>query len=58
MNFAPCRVGDGGRTLHLAGGVDLPVPVPRVVECARHQGGTLTFAEVQHPAWGRSDDSA
>ena len=43
MNFAPCRVGDGGRTLHLAGGVDFPVPLPRVAECARHQGRTLTF---------------
>ena len=26
MNFLPCRVGEGGRTLHLAGAVDLPVP--------------------------------
>ena len=26
MNFLPCRVGEGGRTLHLPGGVDLPVP--------------------------------
>ena len=24
MNFLPCRIGEGGRTLHLAGGVDLP----------------------------------
>ena len=43
MNFLPCRVGDGGRTLHLAGGVQLPVPAPRVAECARHAGRTLDF---------------
>ena len=35
MNFLPCRVGEGGRALHLAGGVDLPVPARRVAECAR-----------------------
>jgi multiple sugar transport system ATP-binding protein len=43
MNFLPCRVGDGGRTLHLAGRLDLPVPARRVTECARHVGRALTF---------------
>ena len=43
MNFAPCRVGDGGRTLHLSGELDLPVPASRIAECARHQGRALTF---------------
>jgi ABC-type sugar transport system ATPase subunit len=43
MNFAPCRVGEGGRTLHLPAGLDLPVPANRVAECARHQGRALTF---------------
>ena len=43
MNFLPCRVGEGGRTLHLAGGVELPVPPSRVDECARHAGRALTF---------------
>jgi ABC-type sugar transport system ATPase subunit len=43
MNFAPCRVGEGGRTLHLPGGLDLPVPPARVAACAPHAGRTLTF---------------
>jgi multiple sugar transport system ATP-binding protein len=43
MNFAPCRVGEGGRTLHLPAGLDLPVPDNRVAECARHHGRALTF---------------
>ncbi|MET0440726.1 MAG: sn-glycerol-3-phosphate ABC transporter ATP-binding protein UgpC [Casimicrobiaceae bacterium] len=43
MNFAPCRVGEGGRTLHLPARLDLPVPASRVAECARHQGRALTF---------------
>jgi ABC-type sugar transport system ATPase subunit len=43
MNFLPCRVGEGGRTLHLVGGVDLPVPASRVEECARHVGRALSF---------------
>jgi multiple sugar transport system ATP-binding protein len=43
MNFLPCRIGDGGRTLHLPCGVDLPVPAKRVAECARHIGRTVTF---------------
>ncbi|HSV21159.1 MAG TPA: sn-glycerol-3-phosphate ABC transporter ATP-binding protein UgpC [Casimicrobiaceae bacterium] len=43
MNFLPCRVGDGGRMLHLDGGVDLPVPPARIAECARHTGRALVF---------------
>jgi multiple sugar transport system ATP-binding protein len=43
MNFLPCRIGEGGRTLHLVGGVDLPVPASRVAECARHVGRALSF---------------
>ncbi len=43
MNFAPCRVGEGGRVLHLPAGIDLPVPANRAAECARHQGRALTF---------------
>jgi len=43
MNFLRCRVGEGGRTLHLAAGVDLPVPANRVAECARHVGRALSF---------------
>jgi multiple sugar transport system ATP-binding protein len=43
MNFLPCRIGEGGRVLHLVGGVDLPVPPARVPECARHVGRALTF---------------
>jgi ABC-type sugar transport system ATPase subunit len=43
MNFAPCRVGEGGRVLHLGAGIDLKVPAKRVAECARHQGRALNF---------------
>jgi len=43
MNFLPCRIGDGGRLLHLQGGVHLPVPAKRVAECARHIGRAVTF---------------
>jgi multiple sugar transport system ATP-binding protein len=43
MNFLDCRVGEGGRMLHLPGGVDLRVPERRVAECARHAGRTVTF---------------
>ncbi len=43
MNFLSCRIGEGGRVLHLVGGVDLPVPPGRVPECARHVGRALTF---------------
>jgi len=43
MNFMDARVGESGRTLHLAGGIDLPVPATRVPECARHAGRELRF---------------
>jgi len=43
MNFLPARIGEGGRTIHLPGGVDLPVPETRVAECARHVGREATF---------------
>jgi ABC-type sugar transport system ATPase subunit len=43
MNFLPCRVGEGGRRLHLPGGVDLPVPAQRVAETAKHIGRTVVF---------------
>ena len=43
MNFAACRIGEGGRVLHLPGGLDLPVPPIRVAECARHHGREVTF---------------
>ena len=43
MNFLPCRVGEGGRVLHLPGSVDLPVPAARVAGCARHIGRALRF---------------
>jgi ABC-type sugar transport system ATPase subunit len=53
MNFLPCRVGEGGRTLHLPGGVDLPVPAPRVPLCAQHAGRALTFGlRPEHVAVG------
>ena len=43
MNFAPCRVSDGGSVIHVAGGVDLAVPRNRLSECARHARRELTF---------------
>jgi ABC-type sugar transport system ATPase subunit len=43
MNFLPARVGEGGRVVHLAGGVDVAVPARRVAECARHVGRELVF---------------
>ncbi len=43
MNFLACRVGEGGRMLHLPGALDLPVPAARVAECARHGGRALLF---------------
>jgi ABC-type sugar transport system ATPase subunit len=57
MNFLPARVGEGGRTLHLPGGVDLPVPARRVAECARHTGRELTFGlRPEHITSGRRGD--
>jgi multiple sugar transport system ATP-binding protein len=43
MNFLSCRVGEGGRVLHLPGAVDLPVPASRIAGCARHIGQALIF---------------
>ena len=43
MNFLPCRMGADGRHVHLAGGLDLPVPANRIPECARHAGRELLF---------------
>jgi multiple sugar transport system ATP-binding protein len=43
MNFVPCIVGDGGRTLRLAGDIELPVPDARIAECAPHDGRALDF---------------
>ncbi len=43
MNFLRCVVGDGGRTLDVAGGIDVPVPERRVSACAPHAGRELVF---------------
>ncbi len=57
MNFLPCRIGEGGRTLHLAGGVDLPVPALRVAECARQVGRAVTFGlRPEHIGAGTAGD--
>jgi ABC-type sugar transport system ATPase subunit len=59
MNFLPCRVGEGGRTLHLPGDVELPVPAPRVAECARHAGRALTYGlRPEHISVGTSAEPA
>jgi multiple sugar transport system ATP-binding protein len=59
MNFLPCRVGEGGRTLHLPGSVELPVPAARVAECARHAGRALTYGlRPEHISAGASADAA
>jgi len=56
MNFLPCRVGEGGRSLHLPGGIDLAVPATRVAECARHVGRALTFGlRPEHVGAGAQD---
>jgi ABC-type sugar transport system ATPase subunit len=56
MNFLPARIGEGGRTIHLPGGVDLPVPARRVAECARHVGREVTFGlRPEHITSGRHD---
>ena len=58
MNFLACRVGEGGRSLHLPGGLDLPVPAPRIAECARHAGRTLTFGlRPEHIGAGASTET-
>ncbi len=57
MNFLPCRIGEGGRTIHLAGGVDLPVPARRVAECARHVGRDVVFGlRPEHVGVARAGD--
>ncbi|MCC6194468.1 MAG: sn-glycerol-3-phosphate ABC transporter ATP-binding protein UgpC [Burkholderiales bacterium] len=57
MNFLPCRVGEAGRTLHLPGAVDLPVPAARAGECARHAGRSLVFGlRPEHIAAGASGE--
>ncbi len=58
MNFMPCRIGEGGRVLHLPGGVDLPVPARRVPETTRHIGRSVTFGlRPEHIAVGAVDDA-
>ena len=57
MNFLPARIGEGGRVLHLPGGVDLPVPPARVAECAKHAGRELTFGlRPEHITTGRAGE--
>ena len=57
MNFLPCRVGEGGRTLHLPGGLDVPVPARRTAECARHVGRALNFGlRPEHVSAGASGE--
>ena len=57
MNFLPCRIGEGGRTLYLAGGVDLAVPAARAAECARQVGRELMFGlRPEHISAGVSGD--
>ena len=59
MNFLACRVGDGGRVLHLPGSVDLQVPASRVASCARHSGRALTFGlRPEHISVGANADAA
>ena len=58
MNFLPCRIGDGGRLLHLPGGIDLPVPARRVAETARHIGRTVVFGlRPEHITVGSAGDA-
>jgi ABC-type sugar transport system ATPase subunit len=59
MNFLPARIGEGGRAIHLPGGVDLPVPQRRVAECARHVGRELVFGlRPEHMAIAHPGDAA
>jgi multiple sugar transport system ATP-binding protein len=59
MNFLPCRIGEGGRTLHLPGAVDLAVPEKRIAECARHTGRAVTFGlRPEHIAAGAAVDAS
>jgi multiple sugar transport system ATP-binding protein len=43
MNFLPCRIGEGGRTLVLSDGLALDVPGSRIPHCAPYAGRSLTF---------------
>ena len=57
MNFLAARIGEGGRTIRLAGGVDLPVPASRVNECSKHAGREVTFGlRPEHITSGRSSE--
>jgi multiple sugar transport system ATP-binding protein len=59
MNFLPARIGEGGRIIHLPGGVDVPVLASRVAECARHVGREVTFGlRPEHITAGRQGDDA
>jgi multiple sugar transport system ATP-binding protein len=56
MNFLAGRIGDGGRSIHLPGGVDVPVPERRVAECARHIGHDVVFGlRPEHVFAGHAD---
>ena len=57
MNFLPARIGEGGRLIHLPGGVDVPVLERRVAECARHAGREVTFGlRPEHVTTARRGD--
>jgi multiple sugar transport system ATP-binding protein len=43
MNFLRCAVGEGGRTLRVAGGIDVPVPERRIAACAPYANRELVF---------------
>jgi len=59
MNFVRCRVGEGGRMLHLPGGVDLSVPAARLALCAQHAGRAVTFGlRPEHIAAGITANAA
>jgi len=57
MNFLPARIGEAGRVLHLAGGIDLPVPSRRTAECVRYAGQEVLFGlRPEHITSARGDD--
>jgi ABC-type sugar transport system ATPase subunit len=59
MNFLPATVGEGGRTIRLPGGVDLPVHARRVAECARHAGREVVFGlRPEHVGIARDGDAS
>jgi ABC-type sugar transport system ATPase subunit len=58
MNFLSCRIGEGGRLLHLPGGIDLPVPARRVPETAKHIGRAVVFGlRPEHVTVGGGNDA-